>query len=60
MRNAYLRIWNIAGKPKKKRVKRETDTVGPGIWQERLKNVESEKCTVQDLEYVYKIRKRGK
>ena len=43
-----------------KRGKRETDTVGPGIWQERLKNVESEKCTVQDLEYVYKIRKRGK
>ena len=27
------------------------NTLGPGIWQEILKNVENEKCTLQNLEY---------
>ena len=25
--------------------------VGPGIWQETLKNLKNEKCTLQGLEY---------
>ena len=29
-------------------------TVGPGIWQETLKNVENEKSTTQDLKYAKK------
>ena len=29
----------------------EKHTVLPGIWQETLKNVENEKCSVSDLEY---------
>ena len=35
-------------------------TLGPGIWQEILKNVENEKYTLQDLEYGDKTEKRGK
>jgi hypothetical protein len=34
--------------------------VGHGIWRETLKNVENEKCTIYDLEYVEKTEKRGK
>ena len=26
-------------------------TVRPGIWKKKLKNVENEKCTLQDLKY---------
>ena len=26
-------------------------TVGPGIWQETLKNEQNKECTVQDMEY---------
>ena len=29
-------------------------SVGPEIWRETLKNVENEKCTLQDMEYVKK------
>jgi hypothetical protein len=34
--------------------------VGPGIWRETLKNMQNEKCTIEDLEYVEKTEKRGK
>ena len=34
-------------------------TVGPRIWQELLKNVENEKCTLQDLENGKKHSKLG-
>jgi hypothetical protein len=34
--------------------------VGPGIWQEILKNVDNEKCTLYDLEYGEKHWKRWK
>ena len=30
------------------------NTVGPGIWQEKLTNVENETITLFDLEYGYK------
>ena len=30
----------------------ETHTVGPGIWRERVKNMENETQTLYDLEYV--------
>jgi hypothetical protein len=26
-------------------------TIGPGIWQEILKNVDNEECSLWDLEY---------
>ena len=26
-------------------------TVGPGVWEETLKNVENQKFTLQDMEY---------
>ena len=45
---------------KLKNMENETHTVGPGIWQESLKNVENDKCTLQDLEYGEKIEKRDK
>ena len=35
-------------------------TVGPGKWQETVKNVKNEKCTLQDLDYGEKTEKRGK
>ena len=35
-------------------------TVGAGIWQETLKNVENKKCTLQDMEYGEKTEKCGK
>ena len=34
--------------------------VGYGIWQEIVKNVKNEKCTLQDLEYVKKTDQLGK
>ena len=34
--------------------------VGHGIWQEIVKNVKIEKCTLQDLEYVKKTDQLGK
>ena len=34
--------------------------VGPGIWQETLKNMKNDKCTLQYLAYGKKIGKRGK
>ena len=33
-------------------------TVGPGILEETIKNVENEKCTLQDEEYGEKTDKR--
>ena len=38
----------------------ETHTVGREIWQETLKKVENEKCTMYDLEYGEKPEKSGK
>jgi hypothetical protein len=35
-------------------------TVGPGIRQEKLKNLENEKYTLKDLDYREKTEKRGK
>jgi hypothetical protein len=35
-------------------------TVWPGIWQETLKNVENEKCSLWDQENGMKTKKRGK
>ena len=35
-------------------------TVGPRIWQETLKILENEICTLQDLDYGVKTEKRGK
>ena len=34
--------------------------IGHGIWQEIVKNVKNEKCTLQDLEYVKKTDQLGK
>ena len=36
------------------------DTLGPGISQDILKNLENDKCTLQDLEYCEKTEKHGK
>ena len=36
------------------------NTVGTGIWQETLKNLENKKYTLQDLDYGEKTEKRGK
>ena len=36
------------------------NTLGPGIWQEILKILENEKCTLQKLEYGEKTEKCGK
>ena len=35
-------------------------TLGPGIWQEALKNLENEKCTHQEMEYDEKPERGGK
>ena len=51
MRNKRCRTWIMTRKLKKKRGKCATNTVAPGIWRGRLKNVENEECTLQDLEY---------
>ena len=48
------------GKKNEKRGKRKTHTIGPVIWRVKLKNVENEKCTLQDLEYGDKPGKRKK
>ena len=34
--------------------------VGPGIWQETLKNVKKDKCTLKDRNMARKVRKPGK
>ena len=34
--------------------------VGPGIWQETLKNIKNYKCAVQGLAYARNLKKRGK
>ena len=36
------------------------NTLGPGIWREKLKNVENETQTLQKLEYGEKTEKCGK
>ena len=43
-----------------KRGKCELHTLGPGTWRETLKNVENEKCSLQDVDYGKKTEKRGK
>ena len=53
MRKTPGRNRNMASNIEK-REKLEIYTVGPGIWQENLKNVENEKHTLQNLEYVRK------
>ena len=48
------------GKKTKKRAKRETHTIRPGICRERVKYVNNVKCTLQDLDYHEKTDKREK
>ena len=43
-----------------KRGKREMHTVGPGIWLQKLKNMENKKWTLQYLEYGERTEKHGK
>ena len=43
-----------------KRAKVETNTIGPGIWQETVEKFKYEKYTLQDLDYGKKTEKRGK
>ena len=38
----------------------QTYTFGPEIWQKTLKNLENEKCTLQEQKYGKKTNKRGK
>ena len=47
-------------KKTEKRGKFDTNTFGPGIWRENLKNVENEECTLQDLDYGEKTEHHGK
>ena len=42
------------GKNTDKRGKSETHMVGPGIWLETMKNMQNEKHTLYNLEYVEK------
>ena len=48
------------GEKTEKRGKCDTHTVGPGIWQETVKNMKYEKYTMQDLDFGEKPEKRGK
>ena len=48
--------WNIA-KNTEKRGKWDTNTVGPRIWLETLKNVENEKYTQQTWTMARKLKK---
>ena len=38
----------------------EKHSVGPGIWQETVKNVKYKKYTLRNLDFGEKIEKRGK
>ena len=38
----------------------ETNPVRPGIWQETMKKVQNEKCTLYNLEYGEKTEYHGK
>ena len=49
-----LGIWQ---KKNENHGKLETHNVGPGIWQETVKNVKNQKSTLQDLEYGEKAEK---
>ena len=59
MRHKHCLTWNME-KNTQKCGKREMHAVGPGKWQETVKNVKNEKCTPQDLDYGEKTEKRGK
>ena len=59
MRNTHCRTWNMARKLKRRENEKDT-SVRHEIRQETLKNVENEKCTLQDLEYGQKTEYRGK
>ena len=59
MRNTECRNWKMASNIGKRR-KCEMNNVGSGLCQVTLKNVENEKCTLQDLEYGKKTEKCGK
>ena len=48
------------GKKTDKRGKCDTQTVGPGKWQETVKNVKKQKYKLQDMEYGENIEKYGK
>ena len=58
MRNTHGTSWNMA-RNTEKCLKRETNTVGPGIWWETVKELKNEKYTLQDLDYGEKTEKRG-
>ena len=59
MRHKYCRTWNMAGNTEK-RGKREMHTVGPGIWEDILRIVKNEQCTLYDLDSALKTEKREK
>ena len=56
MRNSHGRTSNMA-RNTEKRSKRETHTISPKICQEKVKNVNNEKYTLQDLDYGEKTEK---
>jgi hypothetical protein len=45
MRNTHGTSWNMA-RNTEKCLKRETNTVGPGIWWETVKELKNEKYTL--------------
>ena len=50
----------MAKKKTEKRGKLDTNSVGPGVWQETLKKVKHEKYALQDQDCGEKTEKRGK
>ena len=59
MRNSHGRTRNMA-RITEKRAKRETHTISPKIRQEKGKNVNNEKYTLQHLDSGQKTEKCGK
>ena len=58
MRNAHYSTWSMARILKIVQI--EKHSVGPGIWQETVKNVKYKKYTLRNLDFGEKIEKRGK
>ena len=55
MKDEHCRPWTMLRKLKI--MENEKHTVGCEIWQETLKKLKNEKCTLQDLEYGEKTEK---
>ena len=58
MGNSHGRTWNVEKKTEKCG-KKDTHTVGPGKWRERVKNEKNVKHTMQEMYYVEKNLKSG-